>query len=406
MTSATRRWLCAFALLGLGASATSAYVHYRLLDDAGYLSFCDVSSTVNCTQAYLSRFGSFRGIPVALFGVAWFGFAALLTVASDRGSRAFRESVPAYLFVCSTLALAASLYLAYVSWFVLRAVCLLCLVTYAAVVGLFALSGAATSIPMTSIPRRAVADLQTLVKSPLALAISLSFLLATGLAASIFPRDGATPTSSPTAAAGTPPAAAQAVSEDTRSEFQRWYEAQPRVELPVPNAGEKVLVVKFNDYQCPPCRQTYLDYKGVFAKYEAQYPGQVRYVMKDFPLDPECNVNAPNGIHLAACEAAVAVRLARVRGEGERLEEHIFANQATLTPDWVRQAAAERGGVQDFGEQYARTLELVKQDIELARSLGVTSTPTFFINGVKIPGGLQIPFFDAAIAYELEKSGP
>lgn len=402
MTSATRRWLLAFALLGLGASATSAYVHYRLLSEAGYLSFCDVSSTVNCTQAYLSRFGSFRGIPVALFGVAWFGVATLLTVASDRGSRAFRESVPAYLFAASTLALAASLYLAYVSWFVLQAVCLLCLATYVAVVGLFALSGGATSIPMTSIPRRAFSDLQSLAKSPLAMAVSMSFLLATGLAAAMFPRE-AEPASSATD--GVPTAAVQAVSEDTRSEFERWYEAQPRVEVPVPRGDEKVLVVKFNDYQCPPCRQTYLDYKGIFAKYEAQFPGQVRYVMKDYPLDPECNVNAPNGVHVASCEAAVAVRLARVRGEGERLEEHIFANQATLTPDWVRQAAAERG-VQDFGEQYARTLELVKQDIALGKALGVTSTPTFFINGVKIPGGLQIPFFDAAIAYELEKSEP
>jgi protein-disulfide isomerase len=278
-------------------------------------------------------------------------------------------------------------------------VCVLCVATYVAVIGLFALSGGATSIPMTSIPRRALVDLRHLTKNPGAMAVAMACLLVSGLAAAMFPRETPESTADGSQAVAT-------VSEDTRSEFQRWYEAQPRMDVPVAHEGEKVLIVKFNDYQCPPCRQTYMEYKGVLAKYERQAPGQVRFVTKDYPLDPECNVNAPNGVHLAACEAAVAVRLARPRGTAERLEERIFANQETLTPDWVRQAALDEAGVQDFGEQYARTLEFVKQDVALGQSLGVTSTPTFFINGVRVPGGLQIPFFDAAIAYELEKSTP
>ncbi len=396
MTHASRRWMIVCALFGLWASSTSAYVHYQLVADPGYLSFCDVSSTVNCTEAYLSRFGSFRGVPVALFGVAWFGWVLLLTLSADRGTLAFRENVPAYVFASATIGLAASLYLAYASWFVLHAVCLLCVATYVAVVGLFALSGAATSIPMTSFPRRATHDLKTLIRTPAALVVSLAFVVATGLAIMMFPREAETSAPAPVQAA--------AASDDTRSEFQRWYEAQPRVDMPIENTGEKVLIVKFNDFQCPPCRQTHMQYKGVLAKYEAQAPGQVRWVLKDFPLDPECNVNAPNGQHLASCEAAVAVRLARVSGEGDRLIEYIFANQAILTPDFVRQAVREEAGVEDFGAQYAHTLELVKQDIELGRSLQVTATPTFFINGVKVPGSLQTQFFDAAIAYELEKA--
>jgi protein-disulfide isomerase len=34
----------------------------------------------------------------------------------------------------------------------------------------------------------------------------------------------------------------------------------------------------------------------------------------------------------------------------------------------------------------------------------VTSTPTFFVNGIKIVGGLRPQFFDAAIAYELQRA--
>ena len=53
-------------------------------------------------------------------------------------------------------------------------------------------------------------------------------------------------------------------------------------------------------------------YKPIFAKYDAEQPGAVRVVLKDYPLDSECNANVANGgPHPSACEAAVAVRLAR-----------------------------------------------------------------------------------------------
>ena len=49
-------------------------------------------------------------------------------------------------------------------------------------------------------------------------------------------------------------------------------------------------IVKFNDYQCPPCRQTYMEYKPIFAKWAKQAPGKVKFITKDFALERECNV--------------------------------------------------------------------------------------------------------------------
>ena len=79
-TAARLALIC--ALVGFGASVAAAYVHYRLLYDPRYLSFCDVNSTISCTQVYLSRFSTFRGIPVAIFGALWFVVAALLSVSA------------------------------------------------------------------------------------------------------------------------------------------------------------------------------------------------------------------------------------------------------------------------------------------------------------------------------------
>jgi protein-disulfide isomerase len=171
----------------------------------------------------------------------------------------------------------------------------------------------------------------------------------------------------------------------------------------VPNEGAKVLVVKFNDYQCPPCRQSYMDYKSVFAKYEASHPGQVKFVLKDFPLESECNASVTTSLHPAACEAAVAGRLAREQNRLEPFEEWIFANQ-TATPDAVKRAARDIGQVTSFDARYQSVLEQTKADIAYGRTLGVRSTPTFFINGVKIEGALPAIYFDQAIAYELARA--
>src|SRR5262245_779955 len=165
------------ALVGLGASAAAAYTHYHLLYDPNYRSFCDVSETISCTQVYMSRFSTVAGVPVAVFGAIWFVVAGLLAVSGLTARDTVRESVPGYLFVLSTLALAVILYLGYASFVLLNAVCVLCLTTYAAVVGLFLVSGAATSFPMTTLPRRLSRDVRVLAASPLAIAIALLFLV-------------------------------------------------------------------------------------------------------------------------------------------------------------------------------------------------------------------------------------
>ncbi len=128
----------------------------------------------------------------------------------------------------------------------------------------------------------------------------------------------------------------------------------------------------------------------------------MRYVLKDYPLSSECNANVlGGGPHPSACEAAVAVRLARVHNREEQMIDWLFANQPQLTPPVVREAAHDIGQVSDFDAKYASTLELVKGDIAFGHTLGVKSTPTFFINGVKIEGALPPQYFEQAIAYEL-----
>ena len=397
-TSARLALLC--ALVGLGAAGTAAWVHYRMFADPTYTSFCDVSTTVSCTQVYASRFGTFNGISVSVFGGIWFAFAALLSVAGMSAREPVRESVPGYLFAASTLALAVILYLGYASFVILKLVCVLCLTTYAAVIGLFLISGAATSFPMLSLPRRAAHDLKVLVTSPLAIALTALWLGGAATTLAFFPREAAT---SVTAENGTVASAEQAppVTQDQRSELERFMASAPRVPLVVPNEGAKVLIVKFADYQCPACGQAYLAYKPILAKFAASNPGQVKVVHKDFPLNPNCNSAVRQMLHPWACDAAVAVRLAKANNKAEALEDYLYTNQKDITADTIRKVARDVGGVTDFDAKLAPTLELVKGDIAMGNNLKVNQTPTFFINGIKIDGAWAPQFFEQAIAYEL-----
>jgi uncharacterized membrane protein/protein-disulfide isomerase len=393
MSKTAARVSLACALVGLAASGAAAYIHYHLLFDPRYTSICDVNATFSCSQVYLSRFGTALGVPVALIGAIWFALTVVVASLGLWGPLSVRESIPGYLFVMSTLALAVVMYLGYASVVLLKTYCLLCLTTYAAVVGLFVVSGAATRFPMKTLPRRVACDLRLLIASPLAIAIAVLFLGAAGSTLAFFPREGA------------PSAAPGPVTQDQRSDLERFMATAPRVPIMVPADGARVVIVKFNDYQCPACSQTYLAYKPILAKYEAQAPGAVKLIVKDYPLNPACNANV-GLVHSSACEAAVAVRLARMHGHGEAMEEWFYTHQPSLTPAVVRQAAHDVGGVNDFDEKYAATLELVKGDTVFGKQLNVTSTPTFFVDGVRIQGVWLPQYFDEAIAYELKHAQP
>ena len=401
MSPIVRRVIIALALAGLAAAATSAYVHYRIAHDPAYVSFCDVNAGVSCTDVYLSRFGSVGPVPVAVFGAFWFGLVALLTAAA-RGPGEFARNVGGYLLVLSTAGLAAVLFLAYESFFVLRTLCLLCVTAHVAVVGIFLAVSAIGGVPLASIPGRLFADAARLVRKPAALGVAGGYLAVAALAASPFliePAGPVLPASS--ASSGAAPSSGSA---DAESEFVRFWNAQPRVDLPVPRGGEQVLVLKFNDYQCPSCARSHFLYAPIFARYASSHPGAVRQVSVDYPLDPECNEQTPLARHMGACEAAVAVRLARREGRGDEMARWLYENQATMSRETVRAGLAEVAGMTDFDDLYETVLDEVRADIAMGPLIGIEATPTYVVNGVVINAALPPRILDAAIALELERA--
>ena len=389
MSTTSRRLILALALLGLVFAGMSAWVHYRLLTDPSYQSLCDYSATFNCSDVYKSRFGAVAGVPVALGGVIWFGLVALLA-GLPRAERRDGDPTGAYVFALATVGLAAILYLGYASFFILKKACVLCIGTYVAVAGIFVVSGMAASVKVSRLPLRFAGDIQAMISRPTTFLIALLFVVGAGSLLKVFPKEGSVLQNKP-------------ATQDQAKAFEEVWWQQPRVDLGIPADGARVVVVKFNDYQCPTCKVAYDAYKPIYEKFAKSHPGQVKQVTKDWPWHKKCNFNVPTEMHDWACEAAAAARMAKDRGKLAEMEAFLFENQQTLTLQGVIDGTKKLLGVTDFDKEYAAKLPDIKRDIADGGALSLDGTPLVFINGVRIRGFMAPTLFELALTLELNK---
>lgn len=194
--------------------------------------------------------------------------------------------------------------------------------------------------------------------------------------------------------------------------FERWYLRQPRVDIPGNWQVAPVTLVEATDYLCPVCRQAADDYRPVIEAARLTYGAAFAHVRVDFPLEEECNPTPgarPGivGLHPAACEAAVAVRSARAAGPAiERsVVSWIWESQRSLTPTSLEHELSQRFGVVWNG-QFRVIVADVAREAQLLRSLGVTGTPTYFLNGRRLPylapDALNIAIEAEALAHQLK----
>jgi uncharacterized membrane protein len=400
MASKSRLAIIAFAALTLGLSLYAAYVSYMLTTDPGYAPLCDISETVSCQQVFQSAYGKVGGIPIAVGGAIWAGLVLLLAALGLNLPNKERSArVAGHIFILATVGLAAVFYFAYASFFVLKQACPVCIGMYVGVIGVFLVS-ATSAGSLSSAVSNLGRDFVALRRDQTAVTAGVLWLALSVLLVVLFPRE-----QDVVQASGEPaPPPIEALSPEQLTEWKKWLDEQPRVSEAITAPEAKVLLVKFNDYQCPTCRQTWALYKDVIERYEQSHPGAFKYETRDFPLEAECG---GGGSHGAACELAVAVRLADAKGKRKEAEAAFFGIQSfqmtradvTRTLEQVAQVTPA-----EFDAQYPKILEAVRADAQLGQRLGVTGTPSFFLNGMRV-GIIRASYLDAAIAHLLEKAG-
>jgi protein-disulfide isomerase len=132
-----------------------------------------------------------------------------------------------------------------------------------------------------------------------------------------------------------------------------------------------VTIIEFTDLQCPYCARFATQ---TFPKIRRSYvdTGKVRYTSRDLPLP----------MHEFAVPAAVAARCAGEQGRFWEYREALFAMQDHLGSAPYEELARKFGLDTDrFASCRAdgRQESKVRADLELAKSFGIASTPTFAI---------------------------
>jgi protein-disulfide isomerase len=154
-----------------------------------------------------------------------------------------------------------------------------------------------------------------------------------------------------------------------------------------------VTVVKFEDFQCPFCKQV----QPTFNELLSRYNGKVRLVHKDLPLE---------SIHPQARQAAEAARCAYEQGKFWEYHDKLYATSPKASGDDLKSYAKEVGlNVDSFDRCFTsgKYKAVVQQDLNEGVQLGLTGTPTIFINGREISGNQSLEAFEAIIDEELAR---
>src|SRR5215831_8261152 len=155
-----------------------------------------------------------------------------------------------------------------------------------------------------------------------------------------------------------------------------------------------VTIVKFEDFQCPFCNQV----QPTFNQLLSRYQGKVRLVHKDFPLE---------SLHPQARQAAEAARCAYEQGKFWEYHDKLYANSPKASADDLKNYAKEVGlNVDSFDRCLVswKYKAVVQQDLNEGTQLGLSGTPTFFINGREISGNQPLTAFEAIIDEELARA--
>ena len=147
--------------------------------------------------------------------------------------------------------------------------------------------------------------------------------------------------------------------------------------------GASVTIVEFADFECPYCQAAQPLLKRILDRWR----GRVRLVFRHFPLER----------HASALPAARAAACADRQGRFWAVHDRIFAAKPPLGDAILRAAASDSGlNTADFeacmkGEE---SLERVRKDILVGRTVGVSGTPAFYVNRQPVASAAEL---DAAV---------
>lgn len=333
MEHATRKKLIGVTVIGTLGVLLSAFLTYAHYNTAG--KFCFLNGA--CDLVNQSLYSELFGVPVSVWGFLsyliffTFSLALLFKINFEKLHMHFhKNNVLLYLFAFSVFTFGYSVHLIFTAWFILKAFCTLCVISFVFFTLIFSLMFSSLSSQNIKI---------VIKKKYLYLVAVLLILVIAG----------------------------KIIMKPTYPEI-----LTPKDILGNENAP--VQIVEFSDLQCPACRGAYF----VTKKLIKEFGDDISIEFYHFPL---------LGIHPYSFKAAEASECANDQGKFWDYIDSIYMNQKALTKDDMLKRAEEVGIDIDKFEACLESdakREVVDADVFEAESRSLTATPTFFINGKKL----------------------
>jgi protein-disulfide isomerase len=167
-------------------------------------------------------------------------------------------------------------------------------------------------------------------------------------------------------------------------------------------AEAPVTVVEYSDFLCPYCSSSRKALGGSCRRPE----GRIKVYFKNYPLEASCNPKLARSIHTGSCALALGGLCAQNQGKFEAYHDRVFATEMHSAQTAGRPQDRRRGGLNAQAMEGClddpKTKAALDAQIAEGNRLGVTSTPTVYIDGKKLP---QINYFVAIIDKEARKKG-
>lgn len=146
-------------------------------------------------------------------------------------------------------------------------------------------------------------------------------------------------------------------------------------------------LVEFVDYECPFCKLSAPAVRTFMMKHP-----DVLLILRDFPL---------SDVHDKAMDAAIAARCVFAQGKPNmfwQYHDFLYQNQDAFSPTVYRALASNVGadlGAFDDCVSHRSPEAVIKASYDDGVAAGLKGTPTFFMNGFRIQGALDLATLEA-----------
>jgi len=134
-----------------------------------------------------------------------------------------------------------------------------------------------------------------------------------------------------------------------------------------------IWLVEFSDFQCPACAQFY----PIVKQLTETYKDSLLFVYRNYPIPS----------HVMAIPAARAAEAAAKQGKYWEMHDALFTGQAYLSDTFIASEAARLGLIMDTFTQDIKSQTIqsrIDEDINVGTRIGISATPTFYLNGTKL----------------------